>query len=572
MQEEEKYVEEVLYEGKAYDRDYMAEGLSHFEELGLDPNDESIAIQWHTGAMDDEGISETLYTPYRIVRRRKVEVTPGPIPPGPTPPGPTPPGPTPPGPTPPGPTPPGPTEPQEEEEERYHVVRVDNSIKSRFLAWIAAGLILFGLSGFSLEQVRSDVHDNISVVRLLNYSIDELIKEYQYKNITVEEVVNFFSSKYDIQIGQGMQLDGANAYTFGDLTGECITLNGEHPVTGFCLYSPDGTVKYEYSFYEDRDLDGVGESTNVDGLNQIVNVSIDDFLAQLDAANYDLNDVRFSLHFGNSGWIDFSDIIDVNSETRQIDTQKLVEIIKKGASYEGVVEDTDVDFIKITNADGEDVWVPITDDDDNLYAPGTTVVGSDGKEYVLSNLEIETVESLDGDVAESKTRLRWDIMDCELALLVAPLVAATALAIAHKLENERNKRNPNFFEFENDEDYQDFLRDFKEAKEDYRKSSKFGRVIREAFFGRKEHIARDLTEEQIQEMYTTIRESDSETYRYSSTDRIHMEKGQVWAYHEDGTRTNITSTVAHIGKDNPGGTEGLLTDEVVEKHGGGKKS
>lgn len=54
-------------------------------------------------------------------------------------------------------------------------------------------------------------------------------------------------------------------------------------------------------------------------------------------------------------------------------------------------------------------------------------------------------------------------------------------------------------------------------------------------------------------------------------DQIRIMEGQVFTIHEDGSKTNITKTVSHIGKDNSEEVTGLLTDEIKEEYGGGKK-
>ena len=81
----------------------------------------------------------------------------------------------------------------------------------------------------------------------------------------------------------------------------------------------------------------------------------------------------------------------------------------------------------------------------------------------------------------------------------------------------------------------------------------------------------NLTEEQVQEMYSTIVNTHNGDYSYNPSDQIRFQNGQVYAYRNDGTRQNTTDTVAHIGKDNKVETEGLLTDEIREEYGGSKK-
>ena len=363
------------------------------------------------------------------------------------------------------------------------------------------------------------------------------------------------------------------AYYYGNLTGRSTTISGEQAITGFCLYSPsDENVKYEYSFYEDRNLDGKAERLSPESIEQKLNVSLDEFLAELDTANYNLDDIRFSLHFGNRGWVDASDLIKVNGEITQTTIKELVDVVKHGATYQGTTR-SDADFVNLAGEGEEPIWVKITDDDtDELFPSGTIVEGSDGKQYVISSLEKETITEehvVEGE--EVGGGLKWSIMDCNLALGLAPLVAAAAIAAATAIKNKRNRENPDFFEFENDEEYLQFKRDFEQAREEYRSVSKFGNTLKRVFIGETYHISTELSEEQVEEMYTTIRNSDSEDYTYNPNDQIRIMEGQVFAIHEDGSKTNITKTVSHIGKDNPEEVTGLLTDEIKEQYGGGKK-
>ncbi len=462
-----------------------------------------------------------------------------------------------------------------EEENTLHVARVERRDKCHIPALLMAAALAFTLaSGFSIDDPIVTPTVITEHRQVINYQFDEQIREMVYEDKMIEEIVYSFLAEKDISIGDRMNVGkNTKAYYYGNLTGGHTTISGEQSITGFCLYSPsDENVKYEYSFYEDRNLDGKAERLSPESIEQKMNVSLEEFLAELDTANYNLEDIRFSLHFGNRGWIGFDDLIKVNEGVQQINVQELVEVIKQGATYQGTAKD-DVDFINVAQEGEEPIWVCITDDEtDELLPAGTVVKGSDGKEYVISSLERETITTehvVEGEEVEGK--LKWSIMDCNLAVGLAPLVAAAALAVATKMKNKKNKENPDFFEFENDEEYLQFKRDFEQAREEYRSVSKFGNTLKRIFIGETYHISTELTEEQVEEMYTTIRNSDSEDYTYNPNDQIRIMEGQVFAIHEDGSKTNITKTVSHIGKDNPGEITGLLTDEIKEEYGGGKK-
>ena len=472
--------------------------------------------------------------------------------------------------------PPGDNIEKEEEEETIHVVRVERRDRCHIPALLVAAALAFSIAtGFYMEDIPlREPTPIVSTMTQTNYEIDEYLREMIVQDKVVDELVYRFLAEQNLKIGDKVDV-GTNtpAYYYGNLTGNATTVSGEQAITGFCLYSPDnGNLRYEYSFYEDRALDGTPDRTSVQGLGPNVDVSLEEFLAQLDVANYDMNNLCFSLHMGKRGWVEANDLVKINGENVQLNVQELVEVAKKVATHKGTAPG-DADFANIAPEGEEPVWVKLTDDEtDELFPAGTVVEGKDGKQYIITSLERVTIENeqvVEGQEVES--RLAWSITEVDLIPALLPLLAADGISVATAIKNKKNKENPNFFEFENDEDYLRFKDDFEKAREEYRSASKFGNLLKRIFIGEKYHISTDLTEEQVEEMYTTIRNSDNEDYTYNPNDQIRIMEGQVFAVHEDGTKTNITKTVSHIGKDNPEGTKGLLTDEIVETHGGGKK-
>ena len=466
---------------------------------------------------------------------------------------------------------------EESDEEIYTVVRVDKNFKDRLSLWlIAAAFLIMSTRGIDIpdEKVAVTTTESSHVVKdeRLQYSIIEYIREYGYDDQIVENIIYKFASNYGFNIGDVMDLGmGSKAYYYGNLTGSSITLDGKQTITGFCLYSTsEENVKYEYSFYEDRDLDGTPDRTNVDDFTSKTNVSINDFLSKLNTKDYNLEDIRFSLHFENKGWVDFSDIINVTEGKQNINVQKLVEICKEGATYEGILEDPNSDYITIMSADGSQVQIPIVDNENQLLSDGTHVLGSDGREYVITNLEtvpetsIETITTTEYDEGDGK--LKWGILDCELVAGLAPLVAGVGFAIASKLRNDEYAKNPDFFEFENKRDYENFKRDFELARKERNKKSKFAGTLKRIFYGETLHISKDLSEGQIKQLYRTISNTHNADYSYDPSHEIRFMDGKIYAVFSDGGALNITSLVGDIGKENPKNGEGLLTDEVVDKY------
>lgn len=471
-------------------------------------------------------------------------------------------------------------EKEEQEEEVLKVVRVEKNLKNRITPWLCATAIALMLaSGLSIDKPlnMNEVKENSNIVATeqLKYSLTEYIREYGYEDKVVENIIYKFAAEHGFNIGDIMELgQNTDAYYYGNLTGNNITLDGQQAITGFCLYSPsDENVRYEYSFYEDRALDGTPDRTSVGDFENKVNVSIDEFLAKLDTGNYNLDDIRFSLHFGNKGWVDFSELIKVTDEKEIVNVQQLVEVCKEGATYEGMVDDIKSEHISIMSSNGSEVRIPIVDEQNQQIPNGTHVIGSDGREYVISNLETVSESSIEGSDAieqvEGKSKLKWNILDCELLVGVAPLVAAAGFAIASKLKNKEYAKKPDFFEFENESEYENFKRDFEKARQE--RNSKFSQTMKRVFYGEELHVSKDLSEEQIQQVYSTITSTHDADYSYTPGDQIRYKNGQVYVVSKDESSLNVTHLVSEIGKENTKSGEGLLTEEVVEQYGGGHR-
>ena len=398
--------------------------------------------------------------------------------------------------------PPGDNIEKEEEEETIHVVRVERRDRCHIPALLVAAALAFSIaSGFYMEDIPlREPAPIVSTMTQTNYEIDEYIREMIVQDKVVDELVYRFLAEQNLKIGDKVDV-GTNtpAYYYGNLTGNATTVSGEQAITGFCLYSPDnGNLRYEYSFYEDRALDGTPDRTSVQGLGPNVDVSLEEFLAQLDVANYDMNNLCFSLHMGKRGWVEANDLVKINGENVQLNVQELVEVAKKVATHKGTAPG-DADFANIAPEGEEPVWVKLTDDEtDELFPAGTVVEGKDGKQYIITSLERVTIENeqvVEGQEVES--RLAWSITEVDLIPALLPLLAAVGISVATAIKNKKNKENPNFFEFENDEDYLRFKDDFEKAREEYRSASKFGNLLKRIFIGEKYHISTDLTEEQV---------------------------------------------------------------------------
>jgi len=155
------------------------------------------------------------------------------------------------------------------------------------------------------------------------------------------------------------------------------------------------------------------------------------------------------------------------------------------------------------------------------------------------------------------------------------IAAAIAASVATKKKNEEAQNNPTFFEFETETEYIKFREDFKKAKEKYESSSGFKRMLKEVFFRKEFDLLQELTEEQIQQLYSAIRNCHNSDYSYKPTDKINLKNGKIIVTFIDGRYQDITDIVmpliASIGKENDVSEVGLLEESNLEERTHGRK-
>lgn len=455
-------------------------------------------------------------------------------------------------------------------------VRVTKKYKNKLSRWLIMLMILATfLSGFRIKDKVVTVEEDVEVERIvmhmteqqqLSFEVDGVTYELTYE--TLEEAQKRMATEY--KIGEEVTLqDGDTLYENSMLGGQKAVIGsglrqaGNYAISGVSIVY-NGRV---FSFYADLDVSNPGYD-----IGAFINKTCEE-------NNLDLDDVQIRLHIGNTsdntrtGWIDITELIKEDQVEKQVESQEMVVT----ANYDGVQENFNGSTIEIDTANGK-VTLNVVDANGNLLAPGSIVVGSDGKEYQIGSLNLSTIEVMqEQTVTETVTqekevvdgkKLTWSIQDCSLAVGIAPLVGAIAAEVATRKKNEESQKLPLLFEFEDDRDYQRFKTEFKEAKVKYEKSSNFGRMLKRIFFREEYHIMQNLTEEQVQEIYRTVRTMNNEAYRYTEGDRVEFRNGRIIIITKDNMMQDITEQVlpkiAHIGKDNPVEEEGLIIPEEYQ--------
>lgn len=471
-----------------------------------------------------------------------------------------------------------PKPPTDKEKDDPIFVRVIRKYKNKLAAWLLLlALLATALTGFRVHdkyETQLVPDEQIVLVEQLmeRENLYYTIQGMEYEDILETSKQFLIRHASELKIGAPFAVqNGDEFYETSALTGrkgiigQGLRQAGNYDVTGISVYCNN---QYYGSFV---DLDASEAGYNLGTfINDIVTKH---------GLNYD--DLELRLHLGNSknhtvaGWADISSLLKADEITPEVIGKKAVE----GSTYDGVVNDFTGTTITIDTIDGK-VEIPAMDASGKLYEAGTTVYGNDGKEYIISSLEI--VEE-DYTVTESVTqtvyreeqvavgkKLTWRVQDCNLTVAIAPLLGALASHIATKKKNKEAEKNPNFFEFEDEAEYQKFKKEFEEAKEKYEKTSGFKKMIKDVFYRKEVDLLQRLTEEQIQALYAAIRNCHNGDYSYNPSDKIEFKNGKIIITFKDGRHQDITDiimpSIAQIGKENSYETEGRLELEEEEKN------
>lgn len=468
---------------------------------------------------------------------------------------------------------------EQEEKPEKTTVRVTKKYKNKLSKWlIILSALLILSSGFRLKdnittvEVPVEVKEAIAVMveqDQLDFEINGVVHEITYESL--EEAQKRIISEH--KIGDEVELKE------GDTLYENSTLGGQKAIIGKGLrqagdYQISGvSIVYQgevYSFYVDLDVSDPG-------------MEIGNYINEIcEKNNLSLEDIEIRLHIGSTadntrtGWIDITELIKEESVEKQVVSDTPV----VSSTYNGTEENFNGTTINIETVNGI-VEIKVIDNNGELLKPGTTVIGSDGQEYMIGELNLSTIEvqetqevtktaMQEQEVVDGK-KLTWKIQDCSLAIGVAPLIGAAAAAIATKKKNEDSQELPVLFEFDQEEEYQKFKREFEEAKKKYEKQSSFGKMFKRIFIREEFNILQKLNSEQIQELYSTIRSLNTPEYSYKQGDQIEFKDGRILITTSDGKTQDITELVtpmiAQIGRENPIETEGLLSSEEEKQNG-----
>lgn len=444
------------------------------------------------------------------------------------------------------------------------VVRVTKRYNNKATVWLAVlGSLTILLSGFSRKNVEKinvpdDVKSYIQSEKDLYFDVDGIVYEYEPLDQTLRRTTENLTlgGKLNIEDGKSFNtnsLETGVSKTIGEDFSKEAKYSGDYRITGFSIVNNGKVLNYIEDF---------------NGLNNVTKLKdiLDDTLSK---NNLNFEDVQVKIHMGTNndytrlGWIDVTELINADTITED----QVNKFASKVGVDKGIINNFSGDFITMSNG----VTLKIIDGNGNLLSNGSSVIGSDGKEYVINNLSLHTsvqenndkfVNIIDNNEKEVNKELSWDIKNCNLALGIAPLLAGVALGLANKKRNENLQKEPLFFEFQNDKEYLKFKSDFEKTKANYENSSKFTQIFKKVFFRKRVDVMQKLSSEQSTLLYDNIMKHAGKDFAYGPNDRISIKDGKIFVIYNDDHYLDITDVVMpdiySIGKDNEIVAEGHL--------------
>ena len=435
-------------------------------------------------------------------------------------------------------------------------VRVVAKRKMPIAPFILA-ITMFLASGIRLsdnekEIIRNKIVEHTKTVQTLDYDVHAEEKYFENSEEAAKRIMSNLKMGDDTYVTDGLEfnqnsLETGISKTMGDEFTAENKMEGMYRVTGFSIVSNGNIVDYIEDF---------------NGLDDVIQLK--DFIEKtVKDNNLKFEDIQIKIHVGNNqdfsrlGWIDITDLINANTITNDMIQEKARDI----AIEQGTVDDFKGEYITLNNG----VRINIYDENHNLITPGTTVIGSDGKEYIINDLNLSENTQVFSEIVEIKDKvidgkkISWSITDCSLLVGLTPAIATIATYLfVNKLESKK----PTIIEFETEKGYEEFKRKFEEAKEKYENSSKFKKVLKKVFFGKKVDVMQRLTDEQIRRLYSSINRHAGIDFVMGTNDKIDISNGKVLVKYEDGHILDITDIVMpeiqSIGSHNPVEAEGYL--------------
>lgn len=319
------------------------------------------------------------------------------------------------------PTPPGSTPKSEPQEDKKYTL-INKIRKDAASIAVAVALAIEMLAGFGKEVVI-DQHEFVREADKLSYSITEVADTkviHETSNEVAERLLRTLTTGESIVIDVPAPYYESSDYNYGgaDRKGTIGQSSpyGDYELEGFSILV-DGQIR-KVEFGPGQDLATVMEQVS-------------------NSVGKPIHELEPMVHLvgpnGAAGWVKCADMFSQDEKTPQL---KDVEVIlDENATYDGVIEDFQGDTITINNG-VEDVTIRVKNEDGSFVQSGDIVVGSDGQEYQMTDLEVTETDVIDYAEEKTGTRVNWSLKNITLE----EHLAAAAVAIVGTALSARKKK------------------------------------------------------------------------------------------------------------------------------------
>lgn len=340
-----------------------------------------------------------------------------------------------------------------ENEDKFTVIkRFFRKVSIPLIATTLAAISFFGLGEKEIKELRENKTDLNTLNAVLNRGnevVHQLTQEEQERLTNRQFIIG--GQKYaenDTEFYEKSQVD---SNTKKGVIGRGIRQEGEYTVEGFSILHDGKIIGTEW----DKDVD---LQSTLEGFSKKNNIPLDQ--------------LKPMVHMGGPvcGWFEVSDLI--NDKNVTLPEGKREIIFDESNIIKNTVENFSGDTITIMDGEQE-VQVNIKDQDGNLLAPGSVVIGSNGEQYKIDDLNLETIEIIDTEEVVVDTKLNWSLKNItkEEALVAGGLAAlATYFSLKKRKETvEMTKGQIDYLTMETKEK-------FKKAEGEYKGTSEFNKA------------------------------------------------------------------------------------------------
>lgn len=441
-------------------------------------------------------------------------------------------------------------EPDKKQKESIIVTRIQKQFKARILPFILMGATALAvLSSNPVVKAKQAIITEEPVAYIQGYSQTTNTYTVSYEGGTYEidgDIVEGYAQNINLNESTAALNNQNDISQLGNGEGKHIRLSdgkykeGDYLITGFAVYDNNGNL---LGALEDLDGDKQIDKTNtkVSDINNNLKDYVNKILSEHPGLSMD--DIDIKLHFGSSkeaprlGWIDMSSLI----KNGNLKSDNVHGINK----YSGSTKDPK--NATITKEDGTVVSFSLVDSNGKYYETGSTVKGSDGLDYVIleTDKKVTNVEEQKTTTKEVKSVVdvekpnNFVIVPATIALVAAGALGLASELAAHKL-NKKEGKDVTFATHQNEEVYEEYLKKFKEAKEEYKKNSPFQKVLNLLTKGKK--TLKRLTPEDTLKMQKVEAVKKIFSQRYNTDITMELQKDGYLVTMSDGKSIKLNDS------------------------------